>query len=62
MKNIYTTTKIIIDGKTYVGAAIGYIDVIASRKDIEQTERDAIRNLLEKLKSAGISITKNTNL
>lgn len=43
-KNIYTTVKIIIDDKTYIGAAIGFED------KLEKSERAAIKNLLEKLK------------
>lgn len=49
---IYTKVKMTIDGKTYIGAAIG----IGNTKDVLiKTERDAIRNLLDKKNN------KNTN-
>lgn len=40
---IYSTAKRIINGKTYVGAAIGRND------ELIKTERAAIKNLLEKI-------------
>lgn len=42
---IYAKAKRTINGKTYVGAAIGI-----KPDTIEKTERAAIRNLLEKIK------------
>ena len=51
MKNIYTKAKCTIDGKIYIGAAIGGVDYddVITEKDIIDTERQAIRNLLSKI-------------
>lgn len=51
MKNIYSTTKITIDGKTYKGAAIGFYG------ELEKTEKEAIKNLFDKLEKLGIKKT-----
>lgn len=43
---IYTKAKMTIDGKTYIGAAIG---IGNNREDLLKTERAAIKNLLDKI-------------
>jgi hypothetical protein len=51
MKNIYTRVECTMGDKTYIGAAIGGVDDedIITKKDIIETERKAIKNLLSKI-------------
>lgn len=49
---IYTKVKMTIDGKLYIGAAIGRG---CTKDELIKTERSAIRNLLDKINN------KNTN-
>ena len=44
MRNIYVFAKLTIDTKSYTGAAIGYSN------DLGLTERNAIKNLLRKMR------------
>lgn len=41
--HLYTTAKIIIDGKTFKGGSIGFV---GTKKDLELNERAAIKNLI----------------
>jgi hypothetical protein len=50
MGNIYVFAKLSIDNKSYTGAAIGYSN------DLGLTERNAIKNLLSKMRRKGDNI------
>jgi hypothetical protein len=51
MKNIYTKAKCIIGDKTYTSLVIGGVpyDEEITKRDIIETERRAIKNLLSKI-------------